>query len=48
MSAKFYVTVDGCLLLVAALALASFECEAPENQFEKERYKSLKYVITIQ
>ena len=28
----------------SALALASFECEHPENQFEKERYKSLKYV----
>ena len=29
---------------IPALALASFECEHPENQFEKERYKSLKYV----
>jgi hypothetical protein len=26
----------------AALAIASFECEPPENSFEKERYKNLK------
>lgn len=26
----------------SALALASFECETPENNFEKERYKTLK------
>jgi hypothetical protein len=28
--------------LFAALAIASFECEPPENSFEKERYKNLK------
>jgi hypothetical protein len=27
---------------VSALALASFECEPPENNHEKERYKALK------
>ncbi|CAB3361641.1 Hypothetical predicted protein [Cloeon dipterum] len=28
-----------------ALAIASFECEPPENSFEKERYKNLKAEI---
>jgi hypothetical protein len=27
---------------VSALALASFECEPPENNHEKERYKALR------
>lgn len=30
------------LCSVPALALASFECETPENNHEKERYKALK------
>jgi hypothetical protein len=30
------------LCSVSALALASFECEPPENNHEKERYKALK------
>lgn len=29
-------------LLFIALALASFECEAPEKSFEKEKHKQLK------
>jgi len=28
-----------------ALALASFECEPPDNNPEKERYKALKWVL---
>nr|CAD7259229.1 unnamed protein product [Timema shepardi] len=30
------------VLLENALALASFECEPPDNNLEKERYKTLK------
>ena len=30
------------ICFVTALALASFECEGPDNSYEKERYKTLK------
>lgn len=34
-----------CLWLIfTALALASFECEAPEKSYEKEKHKQLKWV----
>nr|CAD7412826.1 unnamed protein product [Timema cristinae] len=32
------------VLLENALALASFECEPPDNNLEKERYKTLKVI----
>lgn len=31
----------------ADLALMSYECEAPETQFEKERRKSLRWVLPL-
>lgn len=36
------MTVNDVYFLPAALALASFECEAPDNGPEKEHYKQLK------
>lgn len=33
-----------CLLVIAALYLASYESESPENHLEKDRWKTLRFV----
>lgn len=35
---KFFISLH----FFTALALASFECEAPEKSYEKEKHKQLK------
>lgn len=35
------------LLLVAALYLASYESESPENHVEKDRWKTLRFVSEV-
>ncbi|KAJ8317844.1 hypothetical protein KUTeg_002935 [Tegillarca granosa] len=36
-----------CVFLFIALSLASYECEAPETSYDKERHKQLKYIAGI-
>lgn len=35
------------LLLIAALYLASYESEGPENHIEKDRWKTLRFVSEV-
>ncbi|KAF4522112.1 hypothetical protein B566_EDAN012738 [Ephemera danica] len=41
---SYFVATEVCKDVAATLELLSYECEQPDNNHEKERFKNLKYV----